>query len=93
MHVDELKVNNNTFARYLKGGGYTVGMFGKYLNNMPSAATAGDGSTARGGTVVPAGRQSMVEGMLTWVSRPPTRGRTTHQLRERETPRALLVCI
>ena len=44
MHVNESKVNPNTFARSLKEtGGYTVGMFGKYLNNMPSQATVGDG--------------------------------------------------
>ena len=36
MHVDETKVNNATFARYLKqGAGYVVGMFGKYVGVVP----------------------------------------------------------
>ena len=36
MHVNESLVNSDTFAKYLKEeAGYTVGMFGKYLNNMP----------------------------------------------------------
>ena len=35
MHVDEDKVNNVTFAPQLQKAGYTVGMFGKYLNNCP----------------------------------------------------------
>merc|ERR1712107_863960 len=33
MHIDEKRVNNQTFAMYLKEAGYTVGMFGKYLTN------------------------------------------------------------
>jgi arylsulfatase A-like enzyme len=42
MHVDETKVNNNTFAKYLsENGGYTVGMFGKYLNIVPSFVPTG----------------------------------------------------
>lgn len=42
MHVNEAKVNNATFARYLKEeAGYTVGMFGKYLNNVPNTVPPG----------------------------------------------------
>jgi arylsulfatase A-like enzyme len=42
MHVDEQKVNNATFAKYLaEGAGYTVGMFGKYMNVMPKTVPAG----------------------------------------------------
>ena len=42
MHVDEPKVNNATFARYLKEqAGYTVGMFGKYQNICPSTPPPG----------------------------------------------------
>jgi hypothetical protein len=42
MHVNESLVNSNTFAKHLKeDGGYTVGMFGKYLNVMPKAVPAG----------------------------------------------------
>eukprot|EP00040_Diaphanoeca_grandis_P039932 m.260648 g.260648 ORF g.260648 m.260648 type:complete len:521 (-) comp40388_c0_seq1:488-2050(-) len=37
MHVDEELVNNFTMATHLKAAGYTVGMFGKYLNNCPDA--------------------------------------------------------
>eukprot|EP01051_Picozoa_sp_SAG22_P005307 SAG22_NODE_311_length_12629_cov_20.911891_2_plen_389_part_00 len=33
MHTDDLKVQENTFAKYLAPAGYTVGLFGKYLNN------------------------------------------------------------
>ena len=32
MHTDDLKVQDNTFAKYLAPAGYKVGMFGKYLN-------------------------------------------------------------
>ena len=36
MHINETKVNNFTFAKYLhEQGGYAVGMFGKFLNNVP----------------------------------------------------------
>lgn len=36
MHVNDTLVSANTFAKYLnEEGGYTVGMFGKYVNNMP----------------------------------------------------------
>ena len=41
MHIDENKVNNQTFALYLHQRGYTVGMFGKYLNNNPKIAPLG----------------------------------------------------
>ena len=41
MHIDETKVNNQTFARYLHEAGYTVGMFGKYLNSNPRVAPLG----------------------------------------------------
>lgn len=33
MHTDDLKVQDNTFAKYLAPAGYKVGLFGKYLNN------------------------------------------------------------
>jgi N-acetylglucosamine-6-sulfatase len=35
MHIDEGRVNNQTFALNLKNQGYTVGFFGKTLNNCP----------------------------------------------------------
>jgi hypothetical protein len=36
MHVNETKVNANTFVKDLKEqGGYATGMFGKYMNIMP----------------------------------------------------------
>ena len=42
MHVNEPLVNNNTFAKHLKeDGGYTVGMFGKYMNIMPKTVPPG----------------------------------------------------
>eukprot|EP00755_Sulcionema_specki_P037288 Sspe_Gene.108646::Locus_87771_Transcript_1_1_Confidence_1.000_Length_1026::g.108646::m.108646/K01137/GNS; N-acetylglucosamine-6-sulfatase len=50
MHVDEDKVNNNTFAKVLKDAGYTVGIFGKYLNACPGKAPPGfDAYFANGG--------------------------------------------
>ena len=51
MHVDENLVNNNTFAKYLaENAGYTVGMFGKYLNNVPNFVPVGfDAWMANGG--------------------------------------------
>jgi N-acetylglucosamine-6-sulfatase len=51
MHVDETLVNNNTFAKYLmQDAGYTVGMFGKYLNNVPDFTPIGfDAWMANGG--------------------------------------------
>ena len=41
MHIDEDKVNPDTFAKYLHARGYTVGMFGKYLNSNPKVAPPG----------------------------------------------------
>ena len=41
MHVNENLVNNQTFARYLHERGYTVGMFGKYLNANPKTPPPG----------------------------------------------------
>ena len=39
MHVNESLVHNHTFLRALKeNGGYTTGLFGKYLNVMPDAS-------------------------------------------------------
>ena len=51
MHVNEDKVNNDTFAKYLKEeANYTVGMFGKYLNNVPKFVPPGfDAWLANGG--------------------------------------------
>ena len=41
MHIDEGRVNNQTFALYLQQAGWAVGMFGKYLNNNPKQAPPG----------------------------------------------------
>eukprot|EP01064_Diplonema_japonicum_P016857 TRINITY_DN248_c5_g1_i1.p1 TRINITY_DN248_c5_g1~~TRINITY_DN248_c5_g1_i1.p1 ORF type:complete len:524 (+),score=102.46 TRINITY_DN248_c5_g1_i1:47-1618(+) len=51
MHVDEDLVNNATMAKVLKeGAGYTVGIFGKYLNSCPDKAPEGfDAYFANGG--------------------------------------------
>eukprot|EP00658_Telonema_sp_P-2_P079456 TRINITY_DN7683_c0_g1_i12.p1 TRINITY_DN7683_c0_g1~~TRINITY_DN7683_c0_g1_i12.p1 ORF type:complete len:451 (+),score=97.42 TRINITY_DN7683_c0_g1_i12:219-1571(+) len=51
MHINETKVNNATFARSLsEQAGYSVGMFGKYLNNVPSTVPPGfDAWLANGG--------------------------------------------
>eukprot|EP00755_Sulcionema_specki_P035201 Sspe_Gene.2428::Locus_806_Transcript_1_1_Confidence_1.000_Length_1824::g.2428::m.2428/K01137/GNS; N-acetylglucosamine-6-sulfatase len=51
MHVDEVLVNNFTMARYMKEqAGYTVGMFGKYLNVCPQEPPPGfDAWFANGG--------------------------------------------
>jgi N-acetylglucosamine-6-sulfatase len=50
MHVSENKVNNATFAKHLQAAGYTVGMFGKYLNNVPNYVPEGfDSWMANGG--------------------------------------------
>ena len=37
MHVNDVLVNNATLALYLSQAGYSVGMFGKYLNTCPDA--------------------------------------------------------
>jgi arylsulfatase A-like enzyme len=51
MHVNYSYVNNNTFAKVLQEqAGYTVGMFGKYVNEMPSSVPPGfDAWFANGG--------------------------------------------
>ena len=41
MHINEGLVNNQTFARTLSENGWTVGMFGKYLNNNPKTPPIG----------------------------------------------------
>ena len=41
MHVNTTLVNENTFAKYLDKAGYSVGMFGKYLNNVPKIVPEG----------------------------------------------------
>ena len=50
MHANSDLVNNNTFAIPLKAAGYSVGMFGKYLNNIPNYVPPGfDAWMANGG--------------------------------------------
>jgi N-acetylglucosamine-6-sulfatase len=50
MHIDEGLVNNQTFAHVLAEGGYTVGFFGKTLNNCPLKPFTGvDAWLANGG--------------------------------------------
>jgi len=51
MHVNYTHVNANTFAKVLKEeGDYTVGMFGKYVNEMPKEVPPGfDAWMANGG--------------------------------------------
>jgi N-acetylglucosamine-6-sulfatase len=51
MHVNEDLVNNKTFAKYLsERASYKVGMFGKYLNNVPNFVPVGfDAWMANGG--------------------------------------------
>jgi len=50
MHVNYTLVNNNTFAKVFKEHGYTVGLFGKYVNEMPSEVPPGfDAWLANGG--------------------------------------------
>lgn len=46
MHVNESKINNHTFAKPLHDAGYAVGMFGKYLNNVPDWKVAPPGFDA-----------------------------------------------
>lgn len=41
MHIDLNLVNNNTLATGLAAAGYAVGLFGKYLNNVPNYVPAG----------------------------------------------------
>lgn len=41
MHVNYTYVNGNTFANLLHEEGYSVGMFGKYLNVMPKTVPPG----------------------------------------------------
>ena len=42
MHVNYSKVNDATFAKTLsEEAGYTVGLFGKYLNEMPKTVPPG----------------------------------------------------
>ena len=41
MHINLTLVNNNTIATGLAAAGYTVGLFGKYLNNVPGYKPAG----------------------------------------------------
>ena len=67
MHVDYEHVNNNTFARVLKEeGNYTVGMFGKYLNEMPATVPPGfDAWLANGGGdyIAPAFMTQNIDGL------------------------------
>ena len=51
MHVNETDVNGATFAKRLsEEAGYSVGMFGKYLNNVPDKVPPGfDAWLANGG--------------------------------------------
>ena len=67
MHVDEDLVNNKTFAKYLtEGAGYKVGMFGKYLNNVPNFVPVGfDAWMANGGGdyIAPAFTTARVPGL------------------------------
>ena len=49
MHCDMAKVHNHSFAVRLQQRGYTLGMFGKYLNAMPGT------NTSHPGAFVPAG--------------------------------------
>lgn len=41
MHVNQTKTNQQTFAVPLQAAGYRVGIFGKYLNHMPSCQPRG----------------------------------------------------
>lgn len=46
MHVDESKINDHTFAKPLHDAGYAVGIFGKYLNNVPDWLSPPEGVDA-----------------------------------------------
>jgi hypothetical protein len=67
MHVNYTHVNDNTFARVLKEeGNYTVGMFGKYLNEMPATVPPGfDAWLANGGGnyIAPAFMTQNIDGL------------------------------
>lgn len=41
MHVNYTTVSENLFARILKEAGYSTGLFGKYLNDMPASPPEG----------------------------------------------------
>lgn len=68
MHVNESYVNANTFVRDLnEKGGYHTGMFGKYMNMMPSSVPPGfDAWMANGGGdyVAPKFQMYNVEGIV-----------------------------
>lgn len=67
MHVNYTYVNDNTFAKLLQEqAGYTVGMFGKYLNEMPKTVPPGfDAWLANGGGsyIAPAFQTKNIDGL------------------------------
>eukprot|EP00927_Polykrikos_kofoidii_P025765 TRINITY_DN23087_c0_g1_i1.p1 TRINITY_DN23087_c0_g1~~TRINITY_DN23087_c0_g1_i1.p1 ORF type:complete len:582 (-),score=64.81 TRINITY_DN23087_c0_g1_i1:25-1770(-) len=67
MHVNYTTVNENTFVRELsERAGYTVGMFGKYLNEMPKTVPPGfDAWLANpgGSYVAPSFQTKNIDGM------------------------------